>query len=129
MEMLFPPSKRLLPWWHEISIYRAFNTPLHLANSFEGWEEAFPGSQGGMQLFSDRLVSSFGTNSEILRSKLLTPFAIFYVPPNPRLYPGRHKNKNQGYLVVTTHVVRLKLFRLKAEGGRRAQLPYLGGNI
>jgi hypothetical protein len=106
MEMLFPPSKRLLPWWHEISIYRAFNTPLHLANSFEGWE-AFPGSlpgsllgsQGGMQLLSDRLVSSFGTNSEILRSKLLTPFAIFYVPPNPGLYPGRHKNKNQGYLV------------------------------
>ncbi len=30
---------------------------------------------------------------------------------------------------VTTHVVRLKLFRLKAEGGRRAQLPYFGENI
>jgi len=29
---------------------------------------------------------------------------------------------------VTTHVVRLKLFRLKAEGVRRARLPYFGGN-
>jgi hypothetical protein len=31
--------------------------------------------------------------------------------------------------IVTTHVVRLKLFRLKAEGGRKARLPYFGGNI
>ncbi|MCD4805676.1 MAG: hypothetical protein K8R07_08395 [Desulfobacterales bacterium] len=30
---------------------------------------------------------------------------------------------------VTTHVVRLKLFRLKAEGVRRARLPYFDGNI
>jgi hypothetical protein len=30
---------------------------------------------------------------------------------------------------VTTHVVRLKLFRLKAEGGGKARLPYFGGNI
>jgi len=30
---------------------------------------------------------------------------------------------------VTTHVVRLKLFRLKAERGRRARFPYFGGNI
>jgi hypothetical protein len=30
---------------------------------------------------------------------------------------------------VTTHVVRLKLFRLKAEGVRKARLPYFGGNI
>ena len=30
---------------------------------------------------------------------------------------------------VTTHVVRLKLFRLKAEGVRRAQLPYFGINV
>jgi len=30
---------------------------------------------------------------------------------------------------VTTHVVRLKLFRLKAEGVRRAQLPYFDGNV
>jgi len=29
---------------------------------------------------------------------------------------------------VTTHVVRLKLFRLKAEGVRRARLPYFGEN-
>ena len=29
----------------------------------------------------------------------------------------------------TTHVVRLKLFGLKAEGFRRARLPYFGGNI
>ncbi|MCD4763053.1 MAG: hypothetical protein K8R28_03410 [Desulfobacterales bacterium] len=31
--------------------------------------------------------------------------------------------------VVTTHVVRLKLFRLKAEEVRRARLPYFGENI
>jgi hypothetical protein len=30
---------------------------------------------------------------------------------------------------VTTHVVRLKLFRLKAEGSRKARLPYFNGNI
>jgi hypothetical protein len=30
---------------------------------------------------------------------------------------------------VTTHVVRLKLFRLKAEGVRKTRLPYFGGNI
>ncbi len=30
---------------------------------------------------------------------------------------------------VTTHVVRLKLFRLKAEGVRKARLLYFGGNI
>jgi len=35
-------------------------------------------------------------------------------------------SKNYG---VTTHVVRLKLFRLKAEGVRKARLPYFGGNI
>jgi len=28
---------------------------------------------------------------------------------------------------VTTHVVRMKLFRLKAEGVREARLPYFGG--
>ncbi len=28
---------------------------------------------------------------------------------------------------VTTHVVRLKLFRLKAEGAGRTRLPYFGG--
>jgi hypothetical protein len=33
------------------------------------------------------------------------------------------------YFRVTTHVVRLKLFRLKAEGVRKARLPYFGGNI
>jgi hypothetical protein len=36
------------------------------------------------------------------------------------------------YLVtyfVTTHVVRLKLFRLKAEGVRKARLPHFGGDI
>ena len=33
------------------------------------------------------------------------------------------------YGFATTHVVRLKLFRLKAEGVRRARLPYFGGNI
>jgi len=27
----------------------------------------------------------------------------------------------------TTYVIRLKLFRLKAEGARKAQLPYFGG--
>ncbi len=32
-------------------------------------------------------------------------------------------------LYVTTHVVRLKLFRLKAEGVRRARLPYFSGDI
>ncbi len=32
-------------------------------------------------------------------------------------------------ILVTTHVVRLKLFRLKTEGVRRARLPYFGGNI
>ena len=32
-----------------------------------------------------------------------------------------HKNK------VTTHVVRLKLFRLKAEGVRKARLTHFGG--
>jgi hypothetical protein len=37
--------------------------------------------------------------------------------------PDKYKPK------VTTHVVRLKLFRLKAEGVRRARLPYFGGNI
>jgi hypothetical protein len=31
--------------------------------------------------------------------------------------------------MVTTHVVRLKLFRLKAEGVRRARLPYFSGNV
>jgi len=30
---------------------------------------------------------------------------------------------------VTTHVVRLKLFRLKAEGVRKAGLPYFSENI
>jgi len=30
---------------------------------------------------------------------------------------------------VTTPVVRLKLFRLKAEGVRKARLPYFGGTI
>ena len=30
---------------------------------------------------------------------------------------------------VTTHVVRLKLFRLKAEGTRRTRLLYFSGNI
>ncbi len=53
-----------------------------------------------MKLLSDRLVFSFETNPEILRSKLLTPFAVFHVPLNPRLYPwldpDRYKNKNQG---------------------------------
>jgi len=33
----------------------------------------------------------------------------------------------RGRCGVTTHVVRLKLFRLKAEGGRKARLPYFGG--
>ena len=32
-------------------------------------------------------------------------------------------------ITVTIHVVRLKLFRLKAEGVRKARLPYFGGNI
>ena len=32
-------------------------------------------------------------------------------------------------LLVTTHVVRLKLFKLKAEGVRRVRLPYFSGNI
>jgi len=32
-------------------------------------------------------------------------------------------------LNVTTHVVRLKLFRLKSEGGRRTRLPYFDGEI
>ena len=32
-------------------------------------------------------------------------------------------------LLVTTHVVRLKLFRLKAGGVRRVRLPYFSGNI
>jgi len=31
--------------------------------------------------------------------------------------------------MVTTHVVRLKLFRLKAEGVRGARLPYFSENI
>ncbi|MDY7035978.1 MAG: hypothetical protein SV375_07435, partial [Thermodesulfobacteriota bacterium] len=30
---------------------------------------------------------------------------------------------------ITTHVVRLKLFRLKAEGTRRTRLLYFSGNI
>jgi len=30
---------------------------------------------------------------------------------------------------MTTHVVRLKLFRLKAEGVRRSQLLYFGGDV
>jgi hypothetical protein len=30
---------------------------------------------------------------------------------------------------VPTHVVRLKLFRLKAEGARRTRLTYFSGNI
>ncbi len=30
-------------------------------------------------------------------------------------------------IVVTTHVVRLKLFRLKAEGVRKARLTHVGG--
>ena len=33
------------------------------------------------------------------------------------------------YGFVTTHVVRLKLFRLKAEGLIKARLTYFGGNI
>ena len=32
-----------------------------------------------------------------------------------------------GTVQLTTHVVRLKLFRLKAEGIRRARLPYFDG--
>ncbi len=40
--------------------------------------------------------------------------------------PSGHSNLTA---YVTTHVVRLKLFRLKAEGGRKARLPYFGGNI
>jgi len=32
-------------------------------------------------------------------------------------------------MFVTTQVDRLKPFRLKAEGVRRARLPYFGGNI
>jgi len=30
-------------------------------------------------------------------------------------------------LNVTTHVVRLKVFRLKAEGTRKTRLPHFGG--
>jgi len=30
---------------------------------------------------------------------------------------------------VTTHVVRLKLFRLKAEGTRKTRLPHFGGEM
>jgi hypothetical protein len=40
-----------------------------------------------------------------------------------------HKNAIQVKEIVTTHIVRLKLFRLKAEGVIRVQLPYFGGNI
>jgi hypothetical protein len=36
---------------------------------------------------------------------------------------------DEAWTKVTTHVVRLKLFRLKAEGGRKARFPYFGGNI
>ncbi len=38
-------------------------------------------------------------------------------------------NRDIKTIGVTTHVVRLKLFRLKAEGVRRSRLPYFGGNI
>jgi len=34
-----------------------------------------------------------------------------------------------GYSTGLVHIVRLKLFRLKAEGVRRARLPYFGGKI
>jgi len=33
---------------------------------------------------------------------------------------------NVGKIRITTHVVRLKLFRLKAEGVKKARLPYFG---
>jgi len=41
-----------------------------------------------------------------------------------RIFPYLYLKK-----IVTTHVVRLKLFRLKAEGVRRTRLPYFGKNI
>jgi len=34
-----------------------------------------------------------------------------------------------GWMIPWCHVVRLKLFRLKAEGVRGARLPYFSGNI
>jgi len=37
---------------------------------------------------------------------------------------GRHEKAR---LIVTTHVVRLKLFRLKAEWVRKERSPYSGG--
>ena len=42
-----------------------------------------------------------------------------------RLFPVKGRRL---FFVVTTHVVRLKLFRLKAERVKRARLPYFGGN-
>jgi len=43
----------------------------------------------------------------------------------PEVMPYYEKSK----IIVTTHVVRLKLFRLKAEGVRSAGLPYFSENI
>jgi len=43
--------------------------------------------------------------------------------------PVNPKPVNGVILFVTTHVVRLKQFRLEAEGDKRAQLPYNGGNV
>jgi len=42
---------------------------------------------------------------------------------------GRKTTLDYIRMLVTTHVVRLKLFRLKAEGVRKARLPYFGGTI
>jgi len=42
-------------------------------------------------------------------------------------FPGKVARLSKYYKCVTTHVVRLKLFRLKAEGVTRARLQYFGG--
>ncbi len=42
-------------------------------------------------------------------------------------FPNRIPIHSNDSFFVTTHVVRLKLFRLKAEGLRKERLPHFGG--
>jgi len=64
----------------------------------------------------------YGLTSQIRRS-------VVSIPSNIAEGYGRKTTLDYIRMLVTTHVVRLKLFRLKAEGVRKARLPYFGGTI
>ena len=75
-----------------------------------------------------------GKQSErsLVAEKLIIDNSICSPANTPQLTKGLAVSPEGLFLLaitVTTHVVRLKLFRLKAEGGRRARLPNFGGNI